>query len=148
MTLEIVTSSSYSLVAGGTVYRHADVVITNNGNNYLWGVPGLPTEGDLYTILAPMEADLLAAAIAAGAQSNALEAEEPVALAGARGWFRANPNAKLLFTLSIPDLQTEIYSLVDTSFPSMTAGNRNRWKLLLMAIAVTIRILVKKQKLN
>lgn len=67
------------------------------------------------------------------------------AKSAANQWFADNPNGKLLFTLSIPDLSTEIATLVDALFPAATAGNRTKLKLLLMAIAVSVRVLVKRE---
>lgn len=67
---------------------------------------------------------------------------------GAKAWFDSRPNAKLLFSLSVADLEAEIFSLVDTSFPALSAGNRMRWKLLLMAVAIAVRVLVKRERLG
>lgn len=79
-----------------------------------------------------------------------LAAEEAVRQApiGAKAWFESHPNAKLLFSLSIADLEIEINSLADALLPLATAPNRTRLKLLLMAISVTIRILVKRENLG
>lgn len=50
----------------GTVTRHANIIISSNGESYLWGVGGLPVEGDVLAILKAREAELWAAARAAG----------------------------------------------------------------------------------
>lgn len=81
------------------------------------------------------------------AEELALEAEVNQAPISARNWFVANPQAQQLFTLSLVDLQTEIYTRVDLLFPAATAGNRTFMKLLLMALAVCVRVLVKRERL-
>lgn len=70
-----------------------------------------------------------------------------VARTGARGWFTDNPSGKLLFTLTIAELSAEIASLVDALFPVATSPNRTKLKLLLMAMAVCVRLLVKREAL-
>lgn len=70
-----------------------------------------------------------------------------MARTGARQWFTDNPATMQLFTLAIPDLETEINTLVDALFPAATAGNRAKTKKFWMALAVSIRFLVK-QALN
>lgn len=82
------------------------------------------------------------------AQIEATEAAILAAPVSAREWFDSHANAKLLFSLSINDLETEIFTLVDTSFPLLLPANRMRWKLLLMAFAICIRILVKRERLD
>jgi len=67
---------------------------------------------------------------------------------GARAWFDANPNAKLIWSMSVTDLAAEIVTLVDALFPSATAGNRTKLKLLLTGITLAVRILVKKEGLD
>lgn len=89
--------------------------------------------------------------IAAGNTPEAADApiDDPgdVARTGARQWFTDNPNGKLLFTLTIAELSAEIASLVDALFPAATAPNRTKLKLLLMAMAVSVRLLVKRETL-
>jgi hypothetical protein len=46
------------------------------------------------------------------------------AKSGAKQWFIDKPAAQQLFTLSIPDLETENNTLVDALFPSATAAHR------------------------
>lgn len=55
--------------------RFCTIVITNNGNSYLWTVGGLPLAGNLQTILDAREAELLQAVSNAG-QANVPEIEE------------------------------------------------------------------------
>lgn len=47
-------------------YRHADIIISDGESAFLWGVGGLPAEGDLQAILEAREAELWTAAQAAG----------------------------------------------------------------------------------
>ncbi len=65
-----------------------------------------------------------------------------------RQWFNDNPQAKLIWSLSVADLAAEIASLVDASFPSLSAANRTRWKLLLTGITLAVRVLVKRERLD
>lgn len=67
---------------------------------------------------------------------------------GARAWFAGNPQARLIWSMSVTDLVAEIANLVDASFPVLSAGNRLRWKLLLTGAALVIRILVKRERLD
>lgn len=66
----------------------------------------------------------------------------------ARAWFQANPNAKLIFSMSVTEVVAEIASLVDALFPSATAGNRLKLKLLLTSITLVVRIWVKREALD
>jgi hypothetical protein len=67
---------------GQPIARHTNVIVTQNGNSYLWGVGGLPLTGNLQTILEAREAELLAAAIAAGVVANVAEIAERRDFAG------------------------------------------------------------------
>lgn len=67
---------------------------------------------------------------------------------GARAWFTDNPNARLIWSMSVSDIATEISSLVDASFPSLSAANRMRWKLLITAITLIVKVLVKRERLD
>lgn len=64
-----------------------------------------------------------------------------------RAWFAANPSAKLIWSMSVVDLATEIDTLVDALFPSATAANRTKLKLLLKGITLAVRVLVKRERL-
>lgn len=66
----------------------------------------------------------------------------------ARTWFEAHSNARAIFSLSVVDLEAEIGSLVDALFPSATAGNRTRLKLLLTALTLAVRVMVKRERLD
>lgn len=147
MTIEILETKT--IETEGYTSRHTLIVIKDNGNSYLWNVGGLPVEGDLQTILNAREAELLAAAIAAGVMANAPEVAISQTPGAVRTWFAANPNAKLIWSMTVTDLVAEIAALVDISFPApATAATRTKWKLLLTAITLVIRILVKREKLD
>ena len=64
---------------------------------------------------------------------------------GARAWYAGSPNASLLFTLSIPELEAEISTLIDQILPLATAGQRAKLKLLLTTYGVAIRVLAKRE---
>lgn len=105
----------------------------------------------VYIDLSPEEE----AAHLAEMEANQPTAEELAAQAAAtdapitaRAWFTANPSAKLIWSMSVTDLVAEIASLVDATFPTATAPNRTRWKLLLTAITLVVRILVYREKLD
>lgn len=66
----------------------------------------------------------------------------------ARAWFQANPNAKLIFSMSVAEIVAEIANLVDVLFPGATAGNRTKLKLLLTSITLVVRIWVKREALD
>lgn len=66
----------------------------------------------------------------------------------ARAWFQANPNAKLIFSMSVAEIVAEIANLVDALFPSATVGNRTKLKLLLTSITLVVRIWVKREALD
>lgn len=67
---------------------------------------------------------------------------EEVARVGARAWYIAHPPAQLLFTESIPDLETRIDNMDLT-----TAAGRNQLKLLLKTLAIAVRVLAKREGL-
>lgn len=138
MTIEILeTRTENDFQTGQPVSRWVRIAIDG------WDLPkgGLPLAGNLQTILNAQEAELLAIAQA----RNIPVPEDIKARSGAKQWFIDNPNAMQIFTLSIADLQTEIYTLVDAIIPTATAGNRTRLKLLLMGLAVAVRVLVKRE---
>ena len=85
------------------------------------------------------------AAAAAEAEREVVIAASPV---GAKAWFAANPNARLIFSMTVSEVAAEIASLVDVSFPAVSAANRTRWKLLLTAIVLVVRIFVKRERLD
>jgi hypothetical protein len=82
MTIEILSTQTHSDPLTGETSRTAAIVITSGGDSYLWQVGGLPAEGDLQAILEAREAELLAAAIAAGVIPNAPEVGERLDFAG------------------------------------------------------------------
>lgn len=63
---------------------------------------------------------------------------------GAKAWFIANPNGKLLFTIDISTLGSEIDGLDLSTLPTPTA---NKIKLLLKTLSVSVRVLARKEKL-
>lgn len=65
-----------------------------------------------------------------------------------RAWFAQNPNARLIWSMPVVELAAEIASLVDVTFPVATAANRLRWKLLITGIALVVRVLVKRERLD
>lgn len=81
------------------------------------------------------------------AEEIAAVAETQQAPITARQWFTDNPNAKLIWSMTVTDLATEIAVLVDALFPSATAGNRVKLKLLLTGITLAVRVLVKRDRL-
>jgi hypothetical protein len=83
MSIQILSVQSNTEPLTGETTRHAEIIITSGGSDsYLWSVGGLPAEGDLQAILEAREAELLAAAIAAGVEPNAPEVEERIDFAG------------------------------------------------------------------
>lgn len=66
----------------------------------------------------------------------------------ARQWFNDNPNAKLIWSMTVAEVVAEIDSLIDALFPSATAGNRTKLKLLLKGITLAVRVLVKRERLD
>lgn len=66
----------------------------------------------------------------------------------ARQWFNENPNAKLIFSMTVAEIVGEIASLVDSLVPGATTGNRTRLKLLLTALTLVVRIWVKRERLD
>lgn len=107
---------------------------------YLWHVGNLPPVGDIQATLDANETEYLAAAI----ETNSLLPQDIQDQSGAKGWVANNPAAKLLFTSSIGDLETEITNLVNASFPLITAGQRTKWVLLLVVLALSVRVSAKR----
>lgn len=66
----------------------------------------------------------------------------------ARAWFAANPNAKLIWSMTVPELVTEISNLVDNIVPLASAANRTKLKLLLTGVTLAVRIFVKRERLD
>lgn len=64
---------------------------------------------------------------------------------GAKAWYLANPNAALLFDLSIDGLIAEIDSL---DFAALPAATRNKLKLLLKTLSVAVRVLARREGLT
>ncbi|MCP4083179.1 MAG: hypothetical protein GY743_23400 [Planctomycetaceae bacterium] len=63
---------------------------------------------------------------------------------GAKQWLVDNPNAKLLFTLSIAELEAEINGLDLTDLPTPTA---NRLKLMLKTLSIAVRVFARREGL-
>lgn len=78
----------------------------------------------------------------------ARQAEIVAAPLTARQWFVDNPNARLIWSMTVSEIAAEIAGLVDTSFPSLSAANRTRWKLFLTGITLALRVLVKRERLD
>lgn len=66
----------------------------------------------------------------------------------ARQWFNDHPNAKLIWSMTVSEIDAEIASLVDASFASLSGANRTRWKLLLTGLVLAVRVLVKRERLD
>lgn len=67
----------------------------------------------------------------------------------ARQWFADNPNARLIWSMTVAEVVAEIAALVETTFPApATVGTRTKWKLLLTAIVLVVRIYVKRERLD
>lgn len=135
MTIEIIRTEENEFE--GVVTRTAEIAIDNT---YRWLVGGLPEVGDLQPLLDANEAEYLAKAIA----KNSLLPQDSQDQLGARGWIANNPAAKQLFTLSVSELETEVSDLVDASFPLITAGQRTKWILLLMMLALSVRVFARR----
>lgn len=67
-----------------------------------------------------------------------------VAKQSARQWYADNPDAALLFTLTIPQLQTAITNRVNALFPLATQGQRDDEILWRMAVSVSLRVFTKQ----
>lgn len=80
MTIEILNTQTIEFE--GSFSRYCQIIITSGGDSYLWSVGGLPEAGDLQTILEGREAELLAAAQAAGVVANVGEVAERRDFAG------------------------------------------------------------------
>lgn len=70
--------------------------------------------------------------------------EAQTARTGARQWLIDNPATAQIFTLSIPELETEITTHVAALFPNATAQVRAKEVKLRMAQLVAIRAMVKR----
>lgn len=66
----------------------------------------------------------------------------------ARQWLADNPNARLIWSMTVAEVVAEIAALVDTSFAGLPAGTRTKWRLLLTAIVLALRVLVKRERLD
>jgi hypothetical protein len=73
--IEILSVQSHTEPLTGETFRHVEIIISDNGNAYLWAVGGLPAEGDLQAILDAREVELLQAASNTG-QANTPELTE------------------------------------------------------------------------
>lgn len=82
MTIEILNTQTYIIDLTGETFRHTEIIITSNGDSYLWSVGGLPEVGDLQTILEAQEAALLAEVVGAGVVANVGEVQERRDFAG------------------------------------------------------------------
>lgn len=142
MTIEIVNTATIEDA------RQVTIILTTNGNSYLWNVGGLPLVGNLQTILEGREAELLAAILAAGMVANVAEIEVERTPGAVRAWFTANPSAKLIWSMTVAEVVAEIASLVDTSFSGLPPATRTKWKLLLTAIVLVVKIYVKRERLD
>lgn len=63
---------------------------------------------------------------------------------GVRQWYKDHPNASLLFTLTVAELDAEIEAL---DFSSMPTGTANKLKLLLKTFSMTARVLARREGL-
>lgn len=93
----------------------------------------------------PQEQTAINAVVAAHEPRPTRTEAAETAHGGARAWYEANPNAALLFELSIDDLMTEIDGLDFTALPGAT---RTRLRLLLKTLAVAVRVLAKREGLG
>ena len=74
--------------------------------------------------------------------------EGEAAVDAAIQWFEDNPQIMQIVNKTVPDLQTELYALVDALFPNATQGNRTKMKLFLMGLAMQLRIWIKQRGLD
>lgn len=121
----------------GVTTRTATIAIDDT---YEWTVGGLPLEGDLLPVLEAKEAEYLEAA----QRRQRLLPQDQKDQLGAKGWFRDNPNALLLFSLAVPDLAAEISDLMDASFPLLLPGQRKKWKWLVTGVVLAVRIAMRR----
>jgi len=75
---------------------------------------------------------------------NVIQDNTDLAHGGAKAWFIANPNSKLLFTIDISTLDSEIDGLDLSSLP---IGTANKLKLLLKTLSVSVRVLANREGL-
>ena len=71
--IEIVEIRTVEDQDGLPYQRHADIIISQGSESYLWGVGGLPLEGDLQAALDAREAELWPAAQAGGRAADLYE---------------------------------------------------------------------------
>lgn len=106
----------------------------------------------VYIDLSPEEEAAHLAEMAANqptAEELAAQAAATDAPITARQWFNDNPNAKLIWSMTVAEVVAEIAALIDISFPPpATAATRTKWKLLLTAITLVVRIWVKRERLD
>jgi hypothetical protein len=106
--------------------------------------------GEDYAEVAEADEDLALTVIEAH-DLAAIEAKEAVIMAApdsVKAWFNSNPSAKLIFSMTVSEVAAEIASLVDTSFSGQPAALRTKWKLLLTAVVLVVRIFVKRERLD
>lgn len=126
MTIKIINTEMIIDENGLDIFRHVDIIISDDVNVYMWGVGGLPLTGDLQLILDNREAELWTAASAKG---NAVPL--PVTFKQeARQFMVDNPAAKALIELSLPDLEMAIQNRTE-----------DQETLLLKTLAVAVRFL-------
>lgn len=145
MTIEIIEAEKIKVMTFEV--WSCELWVTQAGTTYALPAtaPGELLQSELLAYFETREAQLWQEAQVGNQPLTTPEKEAKQAPGGARQWFIDNPNGKLLFTLSIPDLSAEIAALVDALFPVATASNRTKLKLLLMGIAVSVRVLVRRE---
>lgn len=73
MTIEIIEVKTITHPLTDETFRAVEIIITSGTNSYLWSVGGLPSTGNLQTILDAREAELFAAAQKDGRQVDLYE---------------------------------------------------------------------------
>lgn len=104
--------------------------------------------GNTYAEIAEADETLALTVIQAHDAANNKGTAIASAPVGAKQWLADNPQAKLIWSMSVTDLAAEISNLVEASFGGLSVANRTRWKLLLTAIVLVVRIYVKRELLD
>jgi hypothetical protein len=128
--------ADYKLTTGGVIYQGRTIPESEGNRDWIdyqsWvGLGNTPDPADEPT---PVEV--------------AREAAINAAPGAVRQWFADNPNARLIWSMTVAEIVTEIASLVDVSFAGLSAANRTRWKLFLTGITLALRVLVKRERLD
>lgn len=131
MTIQIIrVSTQNDPDTGQPLSRSVTFTISDGTTTYLWGRGGLPLTGGVQALLNAEEPELWASASAGGT----LATDYDISLAQARAWYVSNPGSKAdVFDKTVDQLNADITSLVNTSFPSASAAIKTGWVRTLMS---------------